>query len=73
MPCDQHGPNSNSRFEITNTLTTSATLWGDDLTSELQMPTLPPELLNDLPENSIQQDSNPGMGVELPSYNPLLD
>jgi penicillin-binding protein 1A len=73
MPCDQHGPGSNSRFEIANTLTTSAALWGDDLASDLQMPTLPPELLNDLPGNPVQPDSSPGMGVELPSYNPLLD
>jgi penicillin-binding protein 1A len=73
MPCDQHGPNSNSRFEITNTLTTSATLWNDDLASELRMPILPPELMNDLPGNLIQPDESPGMGVELPSYNPLLD
>jgi hypothetical protein len=71
--CDQHGPNANSRFEITGTLKTTATLWGDSLTSELQMPTLPPELMENLPVDSMPQENSPGMGVELPSYNPLLD
>ncbi|MDR0403147.1 MAG: PBP1A family penicillin-binding protein [Treponema sp.] len=71
--CDQHGPNANSRFGITDSFTTSATLWGGDLASELQMPVLPPELLNDLPGSVIRPNDSPGMGVELPSYNPLLD
>jgi penicillin-binding protein 1A len=74
-PCDQHGPNANSRFQITAGLQTSATLWGDDFTSELKMPALPPELMRDMPQDFNRQVENasPGMGIELPSYNPLLD
>jgi membrane carboxypeptidase/penicillin-binding protein len=71
--CDQHGPNANSRFQITTGLQTSATLWSDNFTSELQMPTLPPELMQTIPQNLSPQMESPGMGVELPAYNPLLD
>ncbi|MDR1507835.1 MAG: PBP1A family penicillin-binding protein [Treponema sp.] len=73
VSCDQHGAGAaNPRYTITDGFSTSAAFLGDDLTSELQMPTLPLELMNDLPDSG-QRENSPGMGVELPSYNPLLD
>jgi penicillin-binding protein 1A len=73
--CDQHGPNANSRFQITTGLHNSLGLWGEDFTSELQMPALPPELMRELPDNlnDTEEIESPGMGIELPAYNPLLD
>jgi penicillin-binding protein 1A len=70
--CDQHGANANSRFEVPGGLKTNAALWAGELTPELQMPSLPPELMNSLPPFP-SDDSSPGMGIELPAYNPLLD
>jgi hypothetical protein len=54
-------------------LSTTSTFIGDNLTSDLEMPTLPPELMQGLKLPSSPQTESPGMGIELPSYNPLLD
>ena len=69
--CNQHGPNANSRFEVHGGIKANAALWADDFTPELQMPSLPPELIDSLPP--LPSDGSPGMGIELPAYNPLLD
>jgi penicillin-binding protein 1A len=64
--CDQHGPNADSSFMVPGRLQNN-TMWGNDFTSDLQMPSLPPELSND------SSKTTPGMGIELPGHNPLTE
>ncbi|MDR1929706.1 MAG: PBP1A family penicillin-binding protein [Treponema sp.] len=65
--CDQHGPNA---INTGPGAPWSPLMMGNRITGELTMPTLPPELMQDLPpQGGRGSDTEP----ELPSYNPLFD